>query len=376
MAGSSTGERERIAIMIKHMRGRPCTSCGRWVMGLVGLLSVLMPSAVLAGAVLTLNQINIERFPEISIYLTIADEQGAPLKGLDASHVVVQEDGSTVRVREVFPLARGEEPLSVVLAIDRSGSMRGKPIRDALRAAKDFIREMRGIDRVGVVSFDDHVTVISRLAADKGPLLKEIEQIKIGKDTALNDAIMKSLQLLSPYTGRRAVVVLTDGKENRSKATREEAIQEAVRIGVPVITVGLGKEVDAAALEAMAGRSGGRAFFAQASSELSDLYLAIARQLINQYRVSLQSRKSLDNGWHKLRVAVKTAKGKAVVERLYLATLKPVVATGALKEYRRGIDWQYLMAIVLCSLAISLCVAIIVIAVMRAKIARRARRSE
>jgi VWFA-related protein len=264
----------------------------------------------------------------------------------------------------------------VVLAIDRSGSMRGEPIRDALRAAKDFIREMRGIDRVGVVSFDDHVTVISRLAADKGPLLKEIEQIKIGKDTALNDAIMKSLQLLSPYTGRRAVVVLTDGKENRSKATREEAIQEAVRIGVPVITVGLGKEVDAAALEAMAGRSGGRAFFAQASSELSDLYLAIARQLINQYRVSLQSRKSLDNGWHKLRVAVKTAKGKAVVERLYLATLKPVVATGALKEYRKGIDWQYLMAIVLCSLAIALCVAIIVIAVMRAKIARRARRSE
>jgi hypothetical protein len=86
--------------MIKHMRGRPCTSCGTWVMGLVGLLSVLMPSAVVAGAVLTLNQINIERFPEISIYLTIADEQGAPLKGLDASHIVVQEDGSTVGCSE------------------------------------------------------------------------------------------------------------------------------------------------------------------------------------------------------------------------------------------------------------------------------------
>ncbi|OGP55970.1 MAG: hypothetical protein A2Y65_05695 [Deltaproteobacteria bacterium RBG_13_52_11] len=359
--------------MIRHICGKPLTIFGQFV---VGLLFVLMPSACLAGTVLTVNQINIERFPEISIYLTIADEQGTPLKGLNASHFMAQEDGSIMRVDGVFPLEKGEEPLSVVLAIDRSGSMRGEPIRDALEAAKDFIREMRGIDRVGVVTFDDHVTVFSRLAADKGPLLKDIEKIKVGKDTALNDAVMKALQLLSPFTGRRAVVVLTDGKENRSKATREGTIQEAVRIGVPVISVGLGKEVDASALEAVAEGSGGRVFFAQASSELSNLYQAIARQLINQYRVSLQSRKSLDNGWHRLRVTVKTAKGKAEVERVYLATLKPVIGTGALEAYRKKTDRQYLMAIVLCSLAMALVAAIIVIAVVRAKIARRTRRSE
>jgi len=346
-------------------------NCGKhlavFVRFAAALLFLLMPSVCLAGVTLTLNQINIERFPEIGIYLTAADERGNPLKGLNVSHFTVQEDGGIARVHGVFPLEKGEEPLTVVLAIDRSGSMRGKPIKDALKAAKDFIKEMRGIDRVGLVSFDDRVTVISRPYADKGPLLKAIDKIKVGKDTALNDAVMKSLQLLSPFTGRRAVVVLTDGKENRSKATREETIQEAFRMGVPLITVGLGKEVDVAALEAMAGGSGGRAFFAQESSELSDLYQAIARQLINQYRVTLQSRKSLDSGWHRLRVELKTAKGKAQVERLYLATLKPVIATGALKAYRRGMHWQYLLAIILCTLAVALGTAIIVIAVMRSK---------
>lgn len=350
--------------MIRYMRGRPLTFCAVYV---VGLFAFLLPSVCLAGAVLTLNQINIERFPEINIYLTIADERGTPLKGLDASHFSIQEDGSMVRVTGVFPLEQGEEPLSVVLAIDRSGSMRGQPIRDARQAARDFIGEMRRIDRVGVVSFDDHVAVISRLAVDKGPLLTDIQRINVGRDTALNDAIMKSLQLLSPFTGRRAVVVLTDGKENRSKASREGAIQEAIRIGVPVITVGLGHEVDASALEAIAGRSGGQAFFAQESSELSHLYQEIARQLINQYRVSLRSRRSLDNGWHRLQVALKTPQGKAQVERLYLATLRSVIATGALEAYRKKIDRYYLTAIVLCALAVALAAAIVVIAVIRSR---------
>jgi VWFA-related protein len=317
--------------------------------------------------VLTLNQINIERFPQINIYLTIADEKGTPLKGLDASRFSVLEDGGRVRVAEVFPLERGEEPLSVVLAVDRSGSMKGQPLRDALQAAKDFVGEMRKIDRVGVVSFDDRVTVVSRPATDKGPLLKDMQRIKAGKDTALNDAVMKSIQMLSPYIGRRAVVVLTDGKENRSKASREGTIQEAIRSGVPVITVGLGTEVDASALEALAEGSGGRAFFAQESRELSNLYQTIARQLINQYRVTLQSRKSLDNGWHRLRIELKTAKGKAQVERLYLATLRPVVPTAALEKYREGMNWLSLLAIILCALAVVLAAVIIVIAVMRSK---------
>jgi len=350
--------------MTRQSCGKPLTVFGRFVAALV---LVFIPSVCLAGVVLNLNQINIERFPEINIYLTVADERGNPLKGLEPNNFKVQEDGSTVRVKGVVPLEKGDEPLSVVLAIDRSGSMRGQPIKDALKAAKDFIREMRAIDRVGLVSFDDHVIVISRPNADKGPLLKEIDKIKVGKDTALNDAVMKSLQLLSPFIGRRAVIVLTDGKENRSKATREGTIQEAFRMGIPIITVGLGKEVDAAALDAMAGGTGGRAFFAQESSELSALYQTIARQLINQYRVTLQSRKSLDNLWHRLRVELKIAKGKAQVERLYLATLKPLVPTGALEAYREGMNWLYLLAIILCALVAALAAAIIVIAVKRSK---------
>lgn len=362
--------------MIRSMCDGPLSICGAFVAVLMGFVFVLVPSAVFAGAVLTLNQINIERFPEIRIYLTAADERGTPLKGLTVSNFSVQEDGTTARVRGVFPLERGEEPLAVVLAIDRSGSMRGKPIRDALQAAQNFVGEMREIDRVGVVSFDDHVTVITRLNSDKGPLLKAIERITVGEDTALNDAIVKALGLLSPFTGRRAVVVLTDGKENRSTASRKETISKAVELGVPVITVGLGEEVDANALESIAGRSGGRAFFAQESGELPNLYRAIARQLINQYRIILKSGKSLDSGWHRLRVQLKTAKGKTEVERLYLATLKASMGSGALEAYHKKNERYYAAAIVLISMAMVLVAAIIVIALVRSQKAKGVRRSD
>ena len=361
--------------MIRSMRDESLTIWDRFVVGLVGLVFVLAPSAALGGAVLTLNQINIERFPEIRIYLTAADERGTPLKGLAVSNFSVQEDGSTIRVEGVLPLERGEEPLTVVLSIDRSGSMKGRPIRDARRAAVDFIGEMRGIDRVGVVSFDDHVTVISRPSSDKGVLEKAIGRITVGRDTALNDAIMKALELLSPFTGRRAVVVLTDGKENRSTATRKVAIDTALETGVPVITVGLGEEVDANALETIAGRTGGRSFFAQESGELPDLYRAIARQLINQYRITVQSKKSLDSGWHRLRIQLTTAKGKAEVERLYLATLTPSMGTGALEAYRQLNERYYVAAIILIAVAVLLVAAIIVIAVVRSRQAKGGRRS-
>jgi VWFA-related protein len=361
--------------MIRSMRDKSLTIRGRFVAGLVSLLCVLMPSTALAGAVLTLNQINIERFPEIRIYLTAADERGTPLKGLTASNFSVKEDGTIAQVTGVFPLEQGDEPIAVVLAIDRSGSMKSTPIRDARRAAVNFVGEMRGIDRVGVVSFDDHVAVISRLSSDKGALGKAIEKITVGGDTALNDAIVKALGLLSPFTGRRAVVVLTDGKENRSTATRKVAIDTALETGVPVITVGLGEEVDTTALEAIAGRTGGRAFFAQESGELPNLYRGIARQLINQYRITVQSKKSLDSGWHRLRVQLTTAKGKAEVERLYLATLTPSMGTGALEAYRQLNERYYVAAIILVAVAVLLVAAIIVIVLVRSQKVKGGRRS-
>jgi VWFA-related protein len=336
------------------------------------LILLFLPSIAIAGSALHINQINIERFPDIVMYLTAIDERDNPIWGLDTNHFRVQEEGSKVETKEVLPLSGGNEPLFVVLAIDRSGSMKGQPIEDAKQAAKEFIREIMAIDQVGVIAFDDRVTVISTLTSDKNALNSAIDGIIVGRDTALNDAIMKSLELLSSVKGkRRAIVVLTDGKENRSKASREDVVQEAIRFGVPIITVGLGDKIDSDVLKSLAENSGGRPFFAKFSSELPDLYRVIAKQLINQYKVTLVSPKALDGKWHKIQIQVNAAQGKAETERVYLATLKSELNAKALMDYRRKGEWEYLAKIASIFLIPALLLAIVVTIYFRRKKAMR-----
>lgn len=361
-------------ILHRHHAGFEDKPCLKLTRGLLILLFLFLPSIAIADSALTINQINIERFPDIVIYLTATDERGNPIWGLSTNHFSVQEDTKAVETREVLPLAGGNEPLLVVLAIDRSGSMKGQPIEDAKQAAKEFINETMAIDQVGVIAFDDRVTVISTLTSDKNALNNAIDGIIVDRDTALNDALMKSLELLSSLKGkRRAIVALTDGKENRSKASKENVAQEAIRLGVPIITVGLGDKIDSNVLKSLADRSGGRSFFAKFSSELPDLYRVIARQLINQYRVTLVSPKALDGEWHKLQIQVNAAQGKAGTERVYLATLKPVLDAKVLMEYRKKDEWEYLAKIVLIFLIPALLLAIVVTIYFRRKKAMRVR---
>jgi len=359
-------------VLRKHPSSIEDKPCPRLMRGLLILLFLFLPAIAIADSALTINQINIERFPDIVIYLTATDERGNPIWGLSNSHFIAQEDSSAVVTREVLPLAGGNEPLFVVLAIDRSGSMKGQPIEDAKQAAKEFIKETMAIDQVGVIAFDDRVTVISTLTSDKNALNNAIDGITVDRDTALNDAIMKSLEPLSSLKGkRRAIVALTDGKENKSKASREDVVQEAIKLGVPIITVGLGDKIDSNVLKSLTERSGGRAFFAKYSSELPDLYRVIARQLVNQYRVTLVSPKGLDGEWHKLRIQVNAAQGKVGTERVYLATLKPVLNAKVLMDYRKKDEWEYLAKIVFIFLIPTLLLAIVVTIYFRRKKAMR-----
>src|SRR4030042_2145435 len=113
-------------ILRKHpsrIGGKPCPKLTR---GLLILLFLFLPSIAIAGSALTINQINIERFPDIVIYLTATDERGNPIWGLSTTPFTVKEDTKAVETRELLPLAGGNEPLFVVLAIDRSGSMKGQ----------------------------------------------------------------------------------------------------------------------------------------------------------------------------------------------------------------------------------------------------------
>jgi len=314
---------------------------------LSAFLSILLPSVASAGVNLAITQMNIEKFPEIAFYVSASDEQNNPVLGLLPGHFDVKEDADKVTVKELIPSGTLNDPLYIVAAFDRSGSMKGQPIDDAKNAVNTFIQEMRPTDQVGLVAFDSKVDVLSPLVADKAGLSKTIDNISVGKDTALNDGIMKSIDTLSPIKGRRAVIILTDGKENKSKIPQKDLINEISKSGIMFFLIGMGEEIDKEKLIYLADAAQGQLFFARESNELPALYQMIAKQMVNQYRLVIESPKSLDSKWHTLTFSVRYPLGEGTMEKKYLATLKPVLDRDVLIGYTHKSGRQSLFKICL-----------------------------
>lgn len=337
------------------------------------IVAALMLGGVLAwsGALaadretLAINQILLADFPTLQAYVTVTDANGAAVAGLGVEAFEISEDGERAATQAVAPVRSVGAPMAVVLAIDRSGSMRGAAIQQALAAAEVFVKEMADGDLVGLVSFDDKVTVLSPPTADRQSVLKLLAGIKLGRDTALHDAVAEAVKLLGAIKiQRRAVVVLTDGKENRSKTTLDVLTRAAREARVPVHTVGLGGDVDAKALARLATDTGGLSYFASDPQKLVELYRRIGEVLRNQYVVTFRSPGQLDKRWHRVVISA-TVRDKILQANLpYLATLDGGANMTAAVAYRssRQRSLMPLIAGTLGALIVVLSVAIVVVA--------------
>ena len=113
--------------------------------------------------------------------------------------------------------------------------------------------------------------------------------MKAERGTALYDSVVFSLFYFNGIKGQRALLILSDGKDEGSRFTYEEALEYARRAGVTIYAIGLGKDVDKKHLSKIAEETGGRSFWVKSAAELSPIYAEIERELRSQYLVAYQS---------------------------------------------------------------------------------------
>jgi Ca-activated chloride channel family protein len=172
----------------------------------------------------------------VSIPVVVNDRQGRYISGLKAEDFTVFDDGNK---QSISFFAAEEEPLTVAILLDTSKSTRsvlGK-IKDA---AKDFIKLLQPNDRCMIVSFDYAVHQLSPLTNDRKVLEKAIKQAEIGEffGTVLRDAVFGVVEKsLSGIKGRKAAIVLTDGKDFGSYQTRNELLHTLEESDSMVYTV-------------------------------------------------------------------------------------------------------------------------------------------
>jgi len=310
----------------------------RHVLG--GCLLAACVCAAPAAQHVALQRLDVSRLPEVHAYFTVTDDAGRSVIGLTGREITVACDGAVQPVTSIRSAVEGGESMAVILLFDRSGSIR-TVIDQAKEAAAGFIRRLTENDQVAVISFDETISVDLPLTADKAAGEAAVRAIVPGSNTVLFDAVRAGLaEARKAATGRLALIVLSDGRDTRSKATLAEAAAEAKNQGVAVFTVGFGKTIDTAVLRELAEATGARTFAAAGPDELLSLYQIIGEQMKNQYHLTFRPTFGQDEAWHKMeiRVGPAAAGGSAAsADREFIASIGPGVSRATLGGIERRV---------------------------------------
>lgn len=171
----------------------------------------------------------------VNVFVNVTDANGAPVGGLTKDDFVLSEDGVPQKI--TYFDRQTNMPLSMVLAIDTSGSVR-KDTGLEVRAAKQFLRGMlRPVDRLDLLDFNSNVREVVPFTADLRHLEWGLDNLDFGPATALYDAIYLGAQNLAPRSGRKVLVVISDGGNTAGETNFPQALDEAIRSEVMVYSL-------------------------------------------------------------------------------------------------------------------------------------------
>lgn len=227
----------------------------------------------------------------VELYTTVLDGGKRPVEGLAAADFLVSEDGVPQEIAR-FEQVRNL-PIHAAVMLDVSASME-KRLEAAQGAALTFFEQaITEKDRATVVTFNDHPNLAVTFTNDTTSLAGALAGLKAERGTALWDSLIFTLYYFNGVKGQRAVLLLSDGKDESSKFEWDDAIEYARRAGVTIYTIGLDlkkTELDARRkLNKLAGETGGRSFFIENPSALEAVYEEIQRELRSRYLITYQS---------------------------------------------------------------------------------------
>jgi VWFA-related protein len=241
----------------------------------------------------------------VNVLFTIIDKKNRLVLDLTKDDVKVLEDNKPQNIR--YFSRESDLPLRIAILIDTSNSIRDR-LRFEQEAAIDFLSTAirPNKDQAFVVGFDSEPQLLQDYTDDLEKLSKAIRSLQAGGGTGLFDAIYfsaKEKMLFfpppEPYL-RRVMIVVSDGEDNQSEHTREEALAMAQRGEVTIFAISTNRsgrqERGDRVLKRLAQETGGQAFFPFAASDLASDFREIARELRSQYSLAYVSSNTAHDG--------------------------------------------------------------------------------
>jgi Ca-activated chloride channel family protein len=236
----------------------------------------------------------------VELYTSVVDGKGRPVVGLKKEDFSVAEDGARQQVRR-FELVK-DVPIYAGILLDTSASMsEASKLDEAVKGALRFFQKViTPKDRASVITFNSQPTLAVRFTNDETVLAGGLAGLKADGNTALYDSIIYSLYYFGGIKGKRAIILLSDGKDEGSHYSYTDALEYARRSGVAIYTVGINlsrQDADVRLkLSRLSDETGGRVFMIEKASELERIYDIIQTELRSQYLLAYQSSKEREPG--------------------------------------------------------------------------------
>ena len=253
------------------------------------------------------------------LHASVIDDKQHIVTNLDRGAFTVFEDG---KPQDIISFHHVDIPVAMGIVIDNSGSMREKRAK-VNQAALNLVRSSNPKDEVFIVNFNDEQYLDQDFTNDLLKMKEALEKIDARGGTALYDAIVASADHLrqNARLEKKVIFVVTDGEDNASSETLEQAVKQLQQENSPSIyAIGiLGDEEHPKrarkALQIISDRTGGIAFFPKTLDEVDAISRTIANEIRNQYAIGYKPTTPKKAGdFRQIRVEAKAkGHGKLVV---------------------------------------------------------------
>jgi len=228
---------------------------------------------------------------EVVLHATVVDETGRLVTHLDRSAFSIFQNG---KPEPITSFRREDVPVAMGIVIDNSGSMRDKRAK-VNQAVLNLIRASNPQDEIFVVNFGQNPYLDQDFTSDVNLLQAALHQVSSRGSTALYDAVVASAVHLrnNPRLEKRVLLVITDGQDNMSRETLQEALRKLQPSkGLIVYAVGLTDDGLSRsghdALQNLATTTGGVAFFPQSLDEVNEITRSVAQDIRSQYTLAFK----------------------------------------------------------------------------------------
>jgi Ca-activated chloride channel homolog len=247
---------------------------------------------------------------EVILNCTVVDNKGELVNDLTRNNFKVFEDKTP---QTVISLQHQDTPVSIGLVIDNSGSMSSKRAAVA-SAALDLVKASNPQDETFVINFSDQAYLDQDFTSDLDKLQNGLSHLSLSGSTAIYDTVVTAADKMerSAIRPRKVLIVITDGDDNSSKLTLDDAIHRVQDMQGPIIySIGLlfggGKSRHARRdLQTLSNETGGIALFPGSLRDIDSVAAEVARDIRNQYAIAYHSRRTSVEGYHVVKVEARS----------------------------------------------------------------------